>query len=133
MPGRRGMSDHDDRLLEALQAGFLGLDLQPEPDGFLDVVQGLLARGALRVAAGEIGTAHRPALVGLEECHPVVHGRNSRQNAAEVKFGYSHELLAAFESRHVLGVEFKPLIMHALILKAIFPICFDSAGIICAD
>ena len=95
MPGMRGMSDYDFGLLEAHEAGFLGLDFQPEPDGVLDIGQGFFASRTLRVAARKVGTAHSPALIGLEERHPVVHGWNSPQKCHQVKFARAPTMTAS--------------------------------------
>lgn len=69
------MSDHYFRLFEAFQASLLGFHFQPKADGFLDIGQGLLASGALGMAARKIRATHGPSFVGLEEGYPVMHAR----------------------------------------------------------
>ncbi len=73
MPGIRGRSHHDLGLFEAHQAGLLGFNFEPQANGFFDALERLFTGLALRMAAGKIGAAHRPAFLRFEECNPVAH------------------------------------------------------------
>lgn len=62
-------------LLHALQTCFLSLHLEPKADRVLDVRQRLFARLPLRVTAGKVRAADRPAFIGLKQVYLEMHGK----------------------------------------------------------
>ena len=68
-------SDDDDILLDFRDPGFLRLDLQPFPDGGLDILDGLLPRGTLGMATGQHRATDCPTFFGLNQANSIFHGR----------------------------------------------------------
>ncbi len=87
---------------------------QPLADGILDVFNRLLRRVALRMTAGQGGTAHGPALFGLTQDNPVLHAQSFREPSRDRKcFGAegrsAAKLTRAFFLSLVLAACFAPV------------------------